>query len=194
MSRTHAHVPYWVGRNRAAKLDPFNRIDHDHRIMPIYERVSWWEDEEVEETRFYVVGEYNYTDMAGNPCHRVVEGTYKKKVIKPVKRFERKIVGYTTGECNYKPLDDDAYRSHRSTVYCDPDWVFPTGSPYTYSKWYTSWGHSLRDEKDEYWGGARSEQRQQQQRWVKEYNSGESLEDTDDYLSYFSDHSIPFWW
>lgn len=189
MSRTHVHAPFWVQRNRAAAKDPFTNIDHDHKERGIYQYERWEEVEEFWDTRVAKSFEVPSWDGVGT---RTINVTYRKKCERAVLRTKRVLVGYTSGECDYEPLTPQEKRTYTE---CEPTWHIGSKKHGRYSYyWHAGWGHSYRDEKDEYWGGARSEERQRTRQWAKEYNSGESLEDMDDYLTYEEDHSFPFWW
>jgi hypothetical protein len=192
MSRTHVHAPFWVIRNRAAEKDPFNNIDHDHkpRAQWKHERV----EEQYEDYENYVYRTLHFPRPDGTIFS--YDLTSRRKVVKTRTRWKRTFIGYTSEECDYAPLKGTYPRvKHSEHTDCEPSWHVGSKKHGRYSYyWHAGWGKSYRDEKDAYWGGARSEQRQQQQRWAKEYNSGESLEDADDYLGYEEDHSFPFWW
>lgn len=188
MSRTHVHAPFWVQRNRAAEQDPYDYIDHDHTQRPIYDHS--YVEEEYEDYTNVPYQTYYYQDQNG--ITREWSLYYRKPVTKTRKVWTRTLVGMTSGECDYRPL---VQGSKWGASECEPSWHIGSQTRGRYSYyWHAGWGKSYTQEKDEYWGGARTEKRIKTQQWVKEYNSGESLEDVDDHFTYAEDHSFPFWW
>lgn len=189
ISRTHVHAPFWVLRNRAAARDPHNHIDHDHIPRAQYKHERIEEEYEDYELVTYRTDYYTFSDGTT----RTLTHTYKRPVTKTRVRYVRTYTGRTSGECDYRPLESSGWG--RTWGHCEPSWNFDVHNKgrYTYY-WHAGWGHSYTEEKSQYWGGARAAERQQRNDWVKRYNSGDSLEDEDDVLSYFEDHSLPFWW
>lgn len=188
MSRTYVHTPYWVAQNRAAEKDPYNNIDHDHQIKPIYGPGT-----RTEETYIGTVSTiYRYVFMTSGYSYPLY---YDRPVEKTRSVWKRgPLVGWTEGSCDYKPFSIDNRWVSRYEGHCSPGW-YPYHSSGRSRYYYSSgWGHSYVDEKREYWGGVRTRERGKGRKYTKLYNSGEDLSYEDGFTSKEGTGRDGGWW